>query len=71
MAKSIIPIKIIINSDSNGNATDGILQYKINDSGIISQAKTVSVFPGIGSEALTSLVSQAVESAKESEGIDG
>lgn len=69
MAKSIIPVKILIFQDNLGNNTDAILQYKLNEDGSISSPKTVSVKDAIDSGVLNSILASAISSAGQSEGI--
>ena len=70
MARSVVPLKLIISQDGSGTITEALLQYQINDSGVISnEFKTVSVKDALGDSCINSLYATAVTSANTSEGI--
>ena len=69
MAKQIIPLKLIISQDSVGNIQDALLQYQINDTGVISGIKSVSVRAALTDATINTLFSTAITSANTSEGI--
>ena len=70
MAKTIIPIKLILTQDGAGNMQSAILQYQVNDNGSISPPfNSVQVLPAVTAEACLSLFSAAILSANQSEGL--
>ena len=70
MAKTIIPYKLIISQDGQGNISDALLQYQINTDGAVSNVyNTVSVRAALTDSTIQSLFTTAINAAKTSEGI--
>lgn len=70
MAKTIIPYKLIISQDGQGNISDALLQYQINTDGSVPNIfNTVSVRAALTDAIIQSLFTTAINAAKTSEGI--
>lgn len=69
MAKSLMPLKIIITSTDGGDSFDIIMAYKINDDGNIGKQRTVSIKSGVESQKIVNLIKQGIAHAKTTEGI--
>lgn len=70
MAKTIVANKLLIFSNNGSQDIEAILQYKVSDEGVTSQGfKSVSVKGNLDQEMLSNLMTTAIDSAKQSEGI--
>lgn len=69
MAKTIIPIKLIVEIKQDGTYNTGVLQYKVNEDGVLSKPKTIGINNGITLDNINSVLSEAIEVAEEGEGI--
>lgn len=74
MAKTVIPIKIIVNLNNDGTLRDGLFQYRLNADGIISnKANTIGIQDAMDEQTITdtnTLIQKVLDLANESEGIE-
>lgn len=67
MTKTIIPIKLIVETNQDGTYNTGVFQYKVNDNGSISKPKTIGVNNGITLENINSILAEAKIVAEQGE----
>ena len=66
----IIPHKLVISYDKDGEVSSSILQYKIENNGVVkNEFFTMSVDAGINKSSLTNLGSAAKMHAERGEGL--
>lgn len=69
MAKKLVPTKIIIEF-VNGEFVNGVILYKVNDSGSISKVRTIGLKNAEFSKpTFNGLLSKFIKHAKTSEGV--
>jgi hypothetical protein len=71
MAKEIIPIKLIIDLNTDGTFRDGVLQYQIQDEGAIDKRRfyTIGIKDGIKIPDLQTIIGDSKIHAEKAESI--
>lgn len=68
MAKNLIPAKLIIEFE-NGAFVNGVILYKVNDSGVIGKVKTIGIKNADFSKPLLNgLLQKFIKHANDAEG---
>ncbi|HAH21620.1 MAG: hypothetical protein A2Y00_05545 [Omnitrophica WOR_2 bacterium GWF2_43_52] len=71
MAKTLVPHKVVIEFE-DGGFVNGVLIYKINDSGVIGRYRSVGIKnAGFDKSSLNGILQKFNAHAKQAEGIDG
>ncbi len=70
MAKTIIPIKLIVETNQDGAYNTGVLQYQINEDGSIGKPKTIGINNGITLDTINGILAEAKRVAEQGEGIE-
>jgi len=69
MGKKLIPAKLIIEFE-NGSFVNGVILYKVNDSGVIGKVKTIGIKNADFSKPLLNgLLQKFIKHAHDAEGI--
>jgi hypothetical protein len=70
MSREIVPHKLIINLDNNGDFKTGLLQYRIRSGGALNNKFfTMTIDNGIQIAAINGVLAQAKRHAEKGEGI--
>lgn len=71
MSKTIIPHKIIFNFDLDGNITDTLLMYRIQEESgsISSKFKNISIKSQVNVPAINIMAKKSIDFTKKQEGI--
>jgi len=70
MAKKLIPCKVVVEFE-NGEFFNGVILYKVNDSGVISRIKSIGIKDAtFNKSTLNGLLQKFVKHANQSEGVE-
>ena len=70
MAKTIVPVKMVIDLNANGSIKEAVLQYKLSENGsTLNRSYSVSVKNGLTMAEVEAVIGKAVASAQQSEGL--
>lgn len=73
MAKEILPIKVIVNLNSDGTLKDGVFQYQVKVDGANNgKFYTIGIQDAMDEDTITTtnaVIQKAIDLAKEAEGV--
>ncbi|HNX82560.1 MAG TPA: hypothetical protein PKL77_10505 [Candidatus Omnitrophota bacterium] len=68
MAKKLIPCKVVLEFD-NGDFLNGVILYKVNDSGVISRVKSIGIKDAdFNKQTLNGVLKKFIKHASQAEG---